>query len=360
MRHQVDDLLDIMSDLLLTPRFDDKGRFKQMALEEKARMEQRLIPGRPSGGQSSPARQFNEADWAAEQMGGISYLFFLRRLVTMIEEDWESVLRILNELSALIINRKAMLVNVTIDEEGWQAIEPRIHHFMDCMPERAFSRAPWNREEILLTRLMVAPSQVNYVGKGADLYRQGYRYHGSVGVIARYLRTTWLWERVRVQGGATGRSVLSTGFRRADLPFLSGPGSSQTLQIFDETSRFLKELSLSQDELTKAIIGAIGDMDAYMLPDAKGIRIDGSRRCREHRRRPSEDPGRGACHHRGTLHRICRGTRRECAIEVDKGARFGRCHRGGDAKRESCPGNIQSAVNATADMSPGGDAGRGA
>jgi hypothetical protein len=28
---------------------------------------------------------------------------------------------------------------------------------------------------------------------------------------------------------------------------------------------------LSQDELTKSIIGAIGDMDAYQLPDAKGF-----------------------------------------------------------------------------------------
>ncbi len=271
MRHQVDDLLDIMSDLLLTPRFDDKGRFKQMALEEKARMEQRLIPGGHQVVNLRLRAQFNEADWAAEQMGGISYLFFLRRLVTMIEEDWESVLRILNELSALIINRKAMLVNVTIDEEGWQAIEPRIHHFMDCMPERAFSRAPWNREEILPHEAMVAPSQVNYVGKGADLYRQGYRYHGSVGVIARYLRTTWLWERVRVQGGAYG-AFCSFDRLSGVLTFLSyrDPNLLKTLQIFDETSRFLKELSLSQDELTKAIIGAIGDMDAYMLPDAKG------------------------------------------------------------------------------------------
>jgi presequence protease len=31
-----------------------------------------------------------------------------------------------------------------------------------------------------------------------------------------------------------------------------------------------KTLDLSQEELTKSIIGAIGDLDAYQLPDAKG------------------------------------------------------------------------------------------
>jgi len=271
MCHQVGDLLDIMSDVLLIPRFDNKDRFKQMVLEEKARMEQRLIP---SGHQVVNLRlraQFNEADWAAEQMGGIPYHFFLRELIKAIDNDWKSVLRILNELSSLIVNRKTMLVNATIDEEGWQAIEPRIHHFMDRMPERASSRVPWDQGELLPHEGIIAPSQINFVGKGTDLYRLGYRYHGSVGVITRYLRTTWLWERVRVQGGAYG-AFCSFDRLSGVLTFLSyrDPNLLKTLQIFDETPRYLRELKLSRDELKKAIIGAIGDMDAYMLPDAKG------------------------------------------------------------------------------------------
>lgn len=33
---------------------------------------------------------------------------------------------------------------------------------------------------------------------------------------------------------------------------------------------FLRNLELTEDELTKAIIGCIGDLDAYQLPDSKG------------------------------------------------------------------------------------------
>jgi Zn-dependent M16 (insulinase) family peptidase len=33
---------------------------------------------------------------------------------------------------------------------------------------------------------------------------------------------------------------------------------------------YLRSLELSRDELTKAIIGTMGDIDAYQLPDAKG------------------------------------------------------------------------------------------
>ena len=48
------------------------------------------------------------------------------------------------------------------------------------------------------------------------------------------------------------------------------PNLLGTVDVFDGTPDFLRSLHLSKDELTKAIIGTIGDMDSYQLPDAKG------------------------------------------------------------------------------------------
>jgi hypothetical protein len=115
------------------------------------------------------------------------------------------------------------------------------------------------------------PSQVNYVGKGADLYRAGYEHHGSSKVIAGYLRTSWLWEKVRVQGGAYGGFCL---FDRISgvFTFISyrDPNLLKTIENFDGAAQFLRNADLPDDEVRKAIIGAIGDMDSYMLPDMKG------------------------------------------------------------------------------------------
>lgn len=46
--------------------------------------------------------------------------------------------------------------------------------------------------------------QVNYVGKAANLFDTGYKLKGSAYVISKYLNNTWLWDRVRVSGGAYG------------------------------------------------------------------------------------------------------------------------------------------------------------
>lgn len=48
------------------------------------------------------------------------------------------------------------------------------------------------------------------------------------------------------------------------------PNLLKTLNVYDGTGDFLRELAMDDDTLTKAIIGTIGDVDAYQLPDAKG------------------------------------------------------------------------------------------
>jgi Zn-dependent M16 (insulinase) family peptidase len=48
------------------------------------------------------------------------------------------------------------------------------------------------------------------------------------------------------------------------------PNLLETLEKYDGTANFLKNLDLAKSELVKSIIGTIGDMDGYQLPDAKG------------------------------------------------------------------------------------------
>lgn len=45
---------------------------------------------------------------------------------------------------------------------------------------------------------------MNYVGKAADIYENGYQLNGSAYVISKYISNTWLWDNIRVNGGAFG------------------------------------------------------------------------------------------------------------------------------------------------------------
>ncbi|MGD9272200.1 MAG: insulinase family protein [Syntrophobacterales bacterium] len=265
------DLTTILRDVLLTAQFDNQERFRQMVMEEKARHEQRLVP---EGHQVVNLRlraHFSEADWVAEQMKGVSYLFFLRDLTRKVDEDWPSVLASLEHMRQTLVSRQNMIINATCDDKDWSEFNPHLDGFLEELPADDVQEFKWSPEEPAGFEGMIIPAQVNYVGKGANLYELGYRLHGSAHVISRYLRTAWLWDRVRVQGGAYGAFCLFNHLS-GTLTFVSyrDPNLIKTIETFDETVEFLRSNDLTDDELTKSIIGTIGEIDRHLLPDAKG------------------------------------------------------------------------------------------
>jgi Zn-dependent M16 (insulinase) family peptidase len=264
-------LLEILGEILQSARLDNRERFLQIVLEEKADQEASLIPGGHAVVNSRLSALFGEAGWAGEQIGGVSYLFFLRRLVEQIERDWASVQAVLEQMRSLLLNRSQMVVNVTLDAENWAQFKPPLADFLAGLPSRPRLSTAWRRTPQAANQGLSIPAQVNYVGKAADLYQLGYALDGSALVVTHYLRTTWLWERVRVQGGAYGGFVFFD-HRSGVLSYLSyrDPNLLATLENYDGTPQFLRKLELSQDELQRAIIGVIGNLDAYQLPDAKG------------------------------------------------------------------------------------------
>ncbi|CAN5501708.1 insulinase family protein [soil metagenome] len=265
------EMLAIMRDMLLTVKFDNQERFRQIVLKTKSRSESSLVPSGHSVVSGRLRASFNTADWIAEQMGGLNYLFFLRQLEKEIETDWPGVVQKLEAVHQHLLNRSGMICNVTLDAANWARFEPQLRDFLNALPIAAPQQQRWSPVFETAPEGLIIPAQVNYVGKGANIYDLGYHYHGSINVITNFIRTSWLWEKVRMQGGAYG-AFASFSKQSGILTFLSyrDPNLLNTLAIYDQTASVLRTADLNDDELTKNIIGAIGGMDAYQLPDAKG------------------------------------------------------------------------------------------
>jgi Zn-dependent M16 (insulinase) family peptidase len=169
------------------------------------------------------------------------------------------------------VNRQNIIINVTCDEKDWSEFSPHLDAFLKQLPVDDVQEFQWSPDKPTGFEGMIIPAQVNYVGKGANLYQLGYRLHGSAHVISRYLRTAWLWDRVRVQGGAYG-AFCQFNHLSGTLTFVSyrDPNLIKTIKTFDETVKFLRSTDITDDELTKNIIGTIGEIDRHLLPDAKG------------------------------------------------------------------------------------------
>jgi Zn-dependent M16 (insulinase) family peptidase len=272
---QFGDLLDILRDVLLTAKLDNKERFEQIVLEEKAGVEGGLVPAGHRFVNQRLASAFNAASWAGEQTGGISYLFFLRELEARVENDWAGVLADLQAIRDTLISRSSLIANVTLDAKNWSTLQPKLAEFIETLPQSHASnvmrQSDWPTHGDAANEGLTIPAQVNYVGKGADLYALGYRMNGAWLPIQNWLRTTYLWERIRVQGGAYG-GFCTFDPRAGVYTYLSyrDPNLLATVENYDGTPAFIRSHAPSEAEVERTIIGVIGEMDGYLLPDAKG------------------------------------------------------------------------------------------
>ena len=268
---QSPELLAIMLDMLQTVKLDNPQRFKQIVLKTKARLESSLIPGGHQyvGGRLRAA--FSTAGWVEEQLDGVESLFFVRRLAEQVESDWPGVLAQLEAVKRLLVDRSRLIADVTLDGDNWATFRPQLEEFIGALPVGSGESALWTPGVLPAREGLSMPAQVNYVGKGARLYDLGYTYDGSIHVITNFIRTGWLWDQIRAKGGAYG-AFCSFGKQSGVLTFLSyrDPNLLGTLANYDATAQFLRTAEIDESELTKNIIGAISDIDAYQLPDAKG------------------------------------------------------------------------------------------
>ncbi|XP_022560713.2 presequence protease 2, chloroplastic/mitochondrial [Brassica napus] len=269
---RAEDLFNLMNCVLQEVRFTDKQRFKQFISQSRARMENRL---RGSGQGIAAARMdamLNAAGWMSEQMNGLSYIEFLHTLEQKVDQDWEGISSSLEEIRTSLLSKNGCIVNMTADGKSLTSTEKFVGKFLDSLPEKpSGGQVTWDARVPLRNEAIVIPTQVNYVGKAGNIYSSGYKLDGSSYVISKHIGNTWLWDRVRVSGGAYG-GFCDFDSHSGVFSFLSyrDPNLLKTLDIYDGTGDFLRGLDVDEDTLTKAVIGTIGDVDSYQLPDAKG------------------------------------------------------------------------------------------
>jgi Zn-dependent M16 (insulinase) family peptidase len=272
MPDKADELLSILHDVLTGARLDNRERLHQIVLEEKSSFESG-VPFMGNRYASVRLRSgLNEAGWVAEQMSGITYLTFLRGLADRMASDWSTIQAALERIRRTLVTRGAMICSVTTDEANWRRFEPQLTEFLSRRPHTPATAVRWTMPSSAPSEGLTIPTMVNYVVKGGDLKRLGVKPGGATAVIQHYLNTTWLWNKVRVQGGAYGGSC---GLDRLAGVFTFSsyrdPNLLTTLDVYDQTSAFLREADISDAELVKSIIGVIGQIDDYQLPDAKGL-----------------------------------------------------------------------------------------
>ncbi|MEF2808478.1 MAG: peptidase M16, partial [Desulfovibrio sp.] len=187
----------------------------------------------------------------------------------------EQILDDLETLRGMLLHSAGAVVDCTAGKNGIDAVFSGGMKLLSSLPAGTGGSGLQNTALLpsCPAEVFATPSQVNYVGKGCNLYALGWKFSGAAQVILRYLRMGYLWDSVRVKGGAYGVSCrLGRSTGNFVCTSYRDPNVSGTISAYDGIADYLSGMSLNREELERAIVGAIGDLDLYMLPDARGVK----------------------------------------------------------------------------------------
>lgn len=121
---------------------------------------------------------------------------------------------------------------------------------------------------------LMTPGKVQYVAKGYNYIKLGYKYKGAMTVLNTIAGLDYLWNRIRVQGGAYGAFARFSMSGAAILLSYRDPNLKETLNTYDGFAEYLANFDADEQEMTRYIIGTISNLDYPLTPKMKGERSE--------------------------------------------------------------------------------------
>lgn len=111
-------------------------------------------------------------------------------------------------------------------------------------------------------------ADVSYSALGANLYALGSGYTGSVSVLASLMTYGYLWNAVRVRGGAYGTGMRAGSDGNVCCYSYRDPNLASTRAAFAAMADFLEDWLKEDQDLESTIIGTVNTTDPLLGPSA--------------------------------------------------------------------------------------------
>ncbi len=279
---KMDVLLSMMREILMESKLDDEKRLKEILAMLKSRLQMSFLS---SGHTTAALRSLSYTSPIAkfkDDTDGIGYY----ETVKAIEEDFEGhkeeLIRSLKAIAAKIFRADNMMVSYTSSEEGLEPMEKAFAAVGGRLNDAAAGAVgDVTIDEVSGPCILhcrkrnegfKTSSKVQYVARTGNFIDGGAEYTGALQILKVILSYDYLWQNIRVKGGAYG---CMSSFNRIGEGYLISyrdPNLKKTMEIYEGVVDYLKNFNVSDRDMNKFIIGTISNIDRPMNPAAKGSR----------------------------------------------------------------------------------------
>lgn len=255
-------------------RFNDPERIKTILLQQRISMEQNFQAMGHTSALARVAAGLTPAGKLLDQLAGIDFYQFLCDLLAHFDERAEGLIEKLEAVA-----KRVFTDDVVLSFTGTQEDLVRVWEAGGAFDlEEGFAgceRTLIVPEPVPQNEAFIVPSDVCYVGAGTNRTAiKAVPFDGTTNIVTRVLSYDYLWNEVRVKGGAYGAGFKAT--RTGTVMFYSfrDPNLDHTVEVYNGSGAWLADFDPSEAELRGYIISAVAGYDAPLKPRALAQRQD--------------------------------------------------------------------------------------
>ncbi len=267
---QMEFLFGMIREVLLTTKLSDKSRLREIVSEVKSRAQGSLVSGGHGTAVLRATSYSSKGACFQDEMAGVGYYQFLEHLDKHFEEEIDRVIAGVQEVLGEILLPENLSVDYTGEESSLEQLQRLVRELREALPGSA---QPTALRELICRKKnegFKTASQVQYVAQTGNFRNQGLEYTGALSILKLILSYEYLWNNIRVKGGAYG---CMSGFKRTGESFFASyrdPHLKKTLETFAGVPDFIRSFHGDEREMTKYIIGTIGSRDIPRTPQMQG------------------------------------------------------------------------------------------
>lgn len=260
---KIDKAFEFIKEIVLHTRLDDGKRLKEILEELKSRVQSTITQAGDSAALLRSMSYYSKPYYLKEQTVGISFYKFLEEILDNFNEKKEKVIRMLKETIKFAFRADKMMVNYAGDRESFEHVKDLVVDLKKEMYQNDTELETWEFVPVQKNEGIKTSGQVQYVARTGNYNKPGEKmeFNGSFMVLGNIMRCEYLWNNIRVLGGAYGCNCMFN--RGGDVIFTSyrDPNLRKTSDTFLDAADYVREFTADERQMRKFIIGTISSMD---------------------------------------------------------------------------------------------------
>lgn len=267
-------MAELMQEILLKTQFSDTKRLREILNEEYTSLEEEVTEAGHSIAIQRALSHIKASALAAQYLSGVEYIQFVKDLLDHFDERKDELVRSLQEVREILADQSCLSMAGGSTQQNRETLLECMETFKKALPKRPVTG---DRENHFVPEKcnegLITPGQVQYVVQEGIF---DVPYTGVMRVARQILGLEYLWNRLRVQGGAYGAFADFSPLGILYMASYRDPNLASTLETYAQVADYLEHFQSSPEELEKYVIGTIGELDTPLTP-ALRITVGNSR-----------------------------------------------------------------------------------